>query len=259
VWSQFDRTLNVIPLGGPELEAVEGDDDKQVRRIELPADPKRQLSVAQALGRSLFHATGDTRIARDGRACASCHPDGRDDGLVWATPNGARRTKMLAGMLAHTAPYAWDGDAEQLRDHVTETFKRLNGVGGLRSVELRALMAYVQSLAPPVVPHMDVDDAQVRRGADVFASHKAGCTSCHAGEHYTDNKSHDVQSKSPSDRAAKFNTPSLRFLSARAPYYHDGRYATLRELLDGTDGSMGHTKHLSSKDLDALEAFLKTL
>ncbi|HZO16765.1 MAG TPA: hypothetical protein VFB62_25990, partial [Polyangiaceae bacterium] len=187
VWSQFDRILNVIPLGDAELETEEGGDDKSVRRIELRADPKRQVSVAQALGRSLFHASGDSRIARDGRACASCHPDGRDDGLVWATPNGARRTKMLAGMLAHTAPYSWDGNAHELRDHVTETFKRLNGVGGLRSVELRALMAYVQSLAPPSV-NAAKGDVQVERGAEIFASKQAGCTGCHNGTLYTDNK-----------------------------------------------------------------------
>jgi DNA-binding beta-propeller fold protein YncE/mono/diheme cytochrome c family protein len=258
VWSQFDRALNVIPLGGAELEAAEGDDDKRVVRVDLPANPKRQISVAAALGRSLFHATGDNRIARDGRACASCHPDGRDDGLVWATPNGARRTKMLAGMLAETAPYSWDGDAMQLRDHVTETFKRLNGVGGLRSLELRALMAYVQTLPMPPAT-IDAGDDEVQRGAELFASKSVGCADCHNGALYTDNKSHDVKSKTPNDRRGAFNTPSLRFLAGRAPYYHDGRYATLRELLDGTSGTMGHTKQLSNKDLGALEAFLKTL
>jgi mono/diheme cytochrome c family protein len=258
VWSQFDRTLNVVPLGGPELEAVEGDDDERVRRIELPADPKHQLTVAEALGRSLFHATGDARIARDGRACASCHPDGRDDGLVWATPNGPRRTKLLAGTLKDTAPYSWDGDASLVRDHVHETFKRLNGAGGLRSVELRALVAYVESLAPPPSA-LDAKDERVARGAEIFASKQAGCADCHSGARYTDNERHDVKSKTAVDRISAFNTPSLRYLAGRAPYYHDGRYQSLRALLEGSDGTMGHTKHLADQDLAALEAFLKTL
>jgi cytochrome c peroxidase len=113
-------------------------------------------------------------------------------------------------------------------------------------------------LAPPSV-NAAKGDVQVERGAEIFASKQAGCTGCHNGTLYTDNKRHDVKSKTPNDREAAFNTPSLRFIAGRAPYYHDGRYGTLRELLDGSDGTMGHTKHLSEKDLVSLEAFLRTL
>lgn len=256
VWSQFDRTVNVIRLTSAGGVGDATDDD--VRKIEIPSDPERQLSVEQLLGRSLFHSTNDARIARDGRACASCHPDGREDGLVWATPNGPRRTKLLAGSLHGTAPFAWDGDAAKLHDHLEDTFERLRGAGGLRSVELRALTSYVKALPSP--PRTTVKDPQkVARGKEIFESKRAGCATCHAGEHFTDNKIHDVKSKTKMDREAGFNTPSLAFLRGRAPYYHDGRYATLSELLAGVDGAMGHTKHLSKADRAALEAFLLTL
>ena len=43
-----------------------------------------------ARGRALFRVTDDGRLSRDGRACASCHPDGRDDALTWSTPDGPR-------------------------------------------------------------------------------------------------------------------------------------------------------------------------
>jgi mono/diheme cytochrome c family protein len=257
VWSQFDRTLNFIPLDAP-LEQAQGADDRAVLRIELPADAGRELSVAAALGRALFHATSDTRIARDGRACASCHPDGRDDGLVWATPDGPRRTIMLAGRLGGTAPFAWNGENAELRDQVHDTFERLGGIGGLRSVELRALVAYIESLpAPP--KSIGADAALVARGAELFASKEAGCAECHSGADYTDNLRHDVKSRSRVDRDERFNTPSLRFVGGRAPYYHDGRFATLKDLLHGADGSMGHTAQLSPPDMEALEAFLMTL
>jgi hypothetical protein len=49
--------------------------------------------------RALFHETDDFRLSADGRACASCHPDGREDGLTWATPDGPRQTIMLAGRI----------------------------------------------------------------------------------------------------------------------------------------------------------------
>ena len=70
---------------------------------------------------------------------------------------------------------------------------------------------------------------------------------------------HDVKSKTDIDREAGFNTPSLRFLAGRAPYYHDGRFETLSDLLAGVDGAMGHTKHLKKEEQKALEAFLLTL
>jgi DNA-binding beta-propeller fold protein YncE len=257
VWSQFDRVLDVLPLGG-ELELSEGDDDRRVTHIEVPSSPERALSTEELLGRVLFHSSGDGRISSDGRACASCHPEGHDDGLVWATPNGPRRTKMLAGAIEGTAPYAWDGGASSLEEHLRATFVRLNGAGGVRSVEFRALAAYLRALPAPPAALAD-NAALAKRGEEIFESKRAGCRSCHSGEGYTDNEVHDVKSATRVDRESEFNTPSLRFLGGRAPYFHDGRYPTLRELLTQTDGSMGHTKHLEADDLVALEAFLGTL
>ena len=43
------------------------------------------------------------------------------------------------------------------------------------------------------------------------------------------------------------------------PWFHDGRYATLKDLLKSSDGKMGKTKHLSEADLDALEAYLRSI
>jgi mono/diheme cytochrome c family protein len=255
VWSQFDHAVAVIPLDGA-LEQEEGKDDAAVARVDL--EPEHELSVAVALGRSLFHSSGDQRIARDGRACASCHPDGRDDGLTWATPNGPRRTKMLAGMLSGTAPFSWDGKSPDVRDHLQDTFKRLSGEGGLRSLELRALTAYVESLDAP--PRTGAgDQAKVARGAALFKSEAAKCSTCHNGDALTDHERHDVQSQHAADRTPEFDTPSLRFISGRAPYYHDGRYKTLHELLTASDGKMGHTAQLSEDDLAALETYLRTL
>jgi cytochrome c peroxidase len=76
---------------------------------------------------------------------------------------------------------------------------------------------------------------------------------------FTDGNRHDVKSKAKGDPHRRFDTPSLRFVSGTAPYFHDGRYTTLRALLVGSDGKMGHTAKLSSEQLDALEAYLKTL
>jgi mono/diheme cytochrome c family protein len=256
VFSQFDRVVSTLPLDAPEVST---DKPPPLGRIALAPDASHPMANDLALGRLLFHAVGDGRISVDGRACASCHPDGRDDALVWATPDGPRRSIMLAGRLSGTAPYSWEGDEKVLDDHLAVTFDRLHGAGGLHSLELAALSAYVNALTPPPaapVPAADFD--RVRRGEQLFGSVAVGCSGCHSGAAATDNGNHDVSSKTGLDRAALFNTPSLRFVGGTGPYFHDGRYKTLRDLLVGASGTMGETAQLSKDDLDALEAYVRT-
>lgn len=256
VWSQFDRRVEVVDIGDVELVDEEQPNAVQIERIALAPSPKVPSHEVR-LGRSLFHAVGDARISQDGRACASCHPDGRDDAITWATPDGPRRTKMLAGRLHASAPYSWNGDTEDVETHVTQTFKRLSGQG-LKGMERDALIAYLNWVKPPVA-RVDTSNALVKRGKEVFESEKAACSSCHADETYGDGRAHDVGSRATADRSKQFDTPDLRYLSGRGPYFHDGRYATLSELLRDSDGRMGHTAHLSADDLKALEAYLLTL
>jgi DNA-binding beta-propeller fold protein YncE len=255
VWSQFDRTISTFSVADMSLV----DDKANPRKVAKSMLPplREKMAPEVALGRILFHAAGDPRIAADGRACASCHPDGRDDGITWATPEGPRRSILLAGRVSQTAPYAWDGKGTTLYVHLGNTFDRLSG-RGLRSIELDALVAYVSQLpAPPRAK--PADEQKIARGKQIFSSREAGCSNCHAGATYTDGLSHDVQSKHKSDRGQAFNTPSLLSIGGTGPYFHDGRYQTLGELLKKSDGTMGHTSHLSAADMDALESFLRTL
>jgi len=111
----------------------------------------------------------------------------------------------------------------------------------------------------------------------------ADCFHCHGGALFTDHSFHNnglsttddvglekVTGKS-SDRY-KFSTPSLRNIALTAPYMHDGRFATLEEVIDhyNSDFERNETldpnlaKHsqglgLSEADKKALIAFLKTL
>jgi len=129
---------------------------------------------------------------------------------------------------------------------------------GLDPREMAALIAYVESLPPP--PRAPEDAARVARGSSIFHSQAAECSTCHAGaDVFTDGMSHDLGSKLDADAKPDFDTPSLRFVAGTAPYFHDGRYATLRDVLTHADGAMGHTSQLSPDDLDALEAYVQTL
>jgi hypothetical protein len=249
VWSQLGGEATILSLSGDAKEKPVG------VPVKHPARTEEEDTIA--LGRALFHASSDRRISSDGRACASCHPDGRDDGLVWSTPGGPRQTPMLAGRLPDTAPYGWDGAGSDVEHHLGHTFARLEGKG-LPKRELEALERYITTLEGPSVHAAARGDAPLARGRDVFFS--AGCASCHSPESgWTDGHSHEVGIHASADTVASFDTPSLRFAGGTAPYAHDGRYPTLRALLASKDGPMGAARDMPAEDLDALEAFVRSL
>ncbi|MEZ4226113.1 MAG: c-type cytochrome [Polyangiaceae bacterium] len=257
VLSEFDHAISVIdlnlapPAKSGQLVA------SQVQQLALSRGAGNVTRGDVALGRRLFHSTGDPRISSDGRACASCHPDGREDSLTWATPGGPRQTPMLAGRLSRTAPYGWDGAGADVETHLSHTFQRLGGAG-LNEKELSALLSYVATLpTPPSLPTPDAP--RLERGRQLFFAKASGCAGCHGGDVSSDGKRHDVKSRAKSDGHERFDTPSLRFIAGTAPYFHDGRYQTLEQLLRESDGKMGHTAHLSEQDVKDLAAFLRTL
>jgi len=113
----------------------------------------------------------------------------------------------------------------------------------------------------------------------------ADCFHCHGGPLFTDHQFHNnglVPSGSDpgrfrvtgreSDRG-KFATPSLRNIARTAPYMHDGRFATLDEVIEHYSTGVQRSAtldpnlakhpdgglHLSAADRHALVAFLNTL
>ena len=68
--------------------------------LPLPGPSRRDT------GHELFHLP-----TASGLACASCHPEGRDDGHTWSlVPGTLRRTQSLIGGVAGTEPLHWEGD-----------------------------------------------------------------------------------------------------------------------------------------------------
>lgn len=88
---------------------------------------------------------------------------------------------------------------------------------------------------------------------------KAGCAACHRGWAFTDNDFHDIglPGEDPGRGAAiglpaadhAFKTPTLRELGRTAPYAHDGRFATLDEVLDHYAGAGMVERPTLSRDL----------
>jgi mono/diheme cytochrome c family protein len=253
VWSSFDGVVSVLPLSGGDVTdgaVLEGTAIPITRTSPLPADV--------ALGRRLFFDAGDPRIAKDGRACASCHVDGREDGLVWSSPDGPRQTILLGGRAAHAPPFGWLGQHASMQLHIAQTVKNLSGTG-LDDHEIDALTAWVKVMPGPPAPEHTATALEAH-GREIFAAGAADCGSCHVGRlGFTDDKTHDVGSARGAERIGAFVTPSLRFVGGTAPYFHDGRYATLEDLLRDRKSHMGGTATLAPADVDAMAAYLRTL
>ncbi|MBM4132699.1 MAG: c-type cytochrome [Nitrospira sp.] len=98
-----------------------------------------------------------------------------------------------------------------------------------------------------------------QRGLALFQG-KARCTRCHSGFNFTDEKFHNLGidwdgdqidvgrykvSQDPDDIGA-FKTPTLREISLTAPYMHDGRFATLEEVVEFYDKGGIQNPHLSN-------------
>ena len=166
----------------------------------------------------------------------------------------------LAGRIEGSAPYGWFGEHPTLRSHLAHTMQRLGGAGfetKRDTADLVALETYLRGMKPPTTAS-PADPAAVAAGAALFHDSATGCGACHAAGG-SDGRRHDVGSGTFEEASLTFDTPSLALVAASAPYFHDGRYATLDALLSSSDGKMGHTLHLSREDVVALRTYLETL
>ena len=135
--------------------------------------------------------------------------------------------------------------------------------------------------------------ADEKRGFELFMTEfaprtgqpGADCFHCHGGPLFSDHQFHN-NGLAPNDEDMgrfritklesgrnKFATPSLRNVARTAPYMHDGRFATLEDVVAHYSTGIHHgptldpnlAKHpegglqLSAEDQRALVAFLKTL
>jgi len=267
----LDRRIALAGEGAcaPSGVAVTGDAawvwcsaSRRAARVELAtgtvgfgkvASKSRRGDLASE-GYALFRGGNDVRVsARGAMACSSCHPDNRTDGLSWRIDGHELQTPLLAGRVAGTHPYKWDGSDKDLATSLGSTMQRLGGTGlGKRQIE--ALAAYLESLPAPRAPARD--RAQVARGKKLFESDALGCTGCHGGKKRTDRERHQLDGN-----LAEVDTPSLIGVAASAPYYHDGSAATLEALL--RDAALVHgmadVEGLDEPEIADLVAFLETL
>ena len=251
VWCSFSRSVRRVDTVGSNGKLLTAPMTNPATGPKLVAS---SFDEKQHEGLELFH-TASSQVSQGGAlACASCHPDGRADGLSWRIDKHELQTPVLIGRVAGTHPYKWDGGDVDIKASLTGTMKRLGG-SGLNADQTGALASYLEALPAPQAPTRDTQ--MVARGEKLFDSAELGCRSCHDGAKYTDNTKHDFKAAT----LLEADTPSLIGLAAGAPYYHDGSAATLESLLRdrGKVHGMAETAKLSDKQVADLIAFLETL
>lgn len=199
-----------------------------------------------SLGHAIFHATPEGPAVAV--TCASCHPEGREDGHTWNFGGvGLRRTQTLLGGVMDGAPFHWSGDIDDLDHLMDEVFTVRMGNRELASKEVEAFGAWLGEL--PNLREPKADDA----GRAVFEA--AGCATCHSGPRFTDETNRDVGT------GEAFQTPSLVGVRFRAPYMHDGCAETLEERFDPACGGDAHgdVEDLSEDELGLLVEYLRSL
>ncbi len=252
VAEHFTDSLAVVDLRAPTGTAV--------RSFAL--GPKPALSLRR---RGQMHFC-DARLCFEGwQSCNSCHPDARADGLNWDLLNdGTGNPKNAKSLLfAHATPPAMaSGVRPTAEEAVRSGVTQIQFAACPEQVAL-AIDEYLKGLKPVASPHL-VDgrlSEAARRGKKLFFSEQVGCAECHPAPLYSDMQMHDVGSRGPRDRRADFDTPTLIEVWRTAPYMHDGRYTTVRELIvEGRHGFRdGGAGKLSERQIDDLVEFVLSL
>jgi mono/diheme cytochrome c family protein len=218
----------------------------------------QDLNQSIPLGGATRADTGHTIFHSDpggGLACASCHPEGRDDGHVWNFAMvGPRRTQYLRGGLLATAPFHWDGEFSDVGALMQDVFSGRMSGGVLAPDQTNAVAQWLDAL-PRLTVSPPADPAAVARGDALFHDATVGCAGCHAGTLLTNNANADVGT------GGAFQVPALRNLALRAPYMHTGCAGTLRDRFTPACGGAAHgnTAALSDAQRDDLIAYLQTL
>jgi cytochrome c peroxidase len=170
--------------------------------------------------------------------------------------DGGIHNMDFAGFNAITNPVEMDESLEnvvqKLRNNpkYVQAFEKAFPGRGISSITLgQALSQYMMRLISAgsrydnyVLGNKNALDADELAGLQLV---RTKCTPCHAGELFTDHsfRNNGLSGDNPADKGhyeislnpmhiGTFRVPTLRNLTYTAPYMHDGRFTTLKQVLD---------------------------
>jgi hypothetical protein len=259
-----NRTVYVANYLEDAVQVVNLEQRELIRTIRLGGP--QELSLARR-GEAIFY---DARRSLDQwYSCHSCHDGGGSNDKPMDTRNDGNlpftfKTVLPLYQMKQTPPWTWHGwqtdFAGAMRKSLTDTM-----LGPAPTDEdVQALAAFFETLQPPPNPFRNPDGSlteAARRGEAIFHSAKAGCANCHSGPYFTDGQIHDVGLGAPGDRYRGFNTPTLLNVYRKTNLLHDGRAATLQEVLAGPHNPkrVAGEGELSEEEREDLVAYLKSL
>ena len=141
-----------------------------------------------------------------------------------------------------TGPAPWDV-RQQLKSFETAYAVDIEDLDALKSEDAALYGDYMKLKAAAEASPLS---EAAERGGALFFSDKAGCTACHLGANFTDEKFHNLgvgmaaekpdlgrfdQTKEEKDRGA-FKTPTCRNVAMSGPYMHDGSQKTLEDVVE---------------------------
>lgn len=196
-------------------------------------------------GYLLFHRPTDAMAA-----CATCHPEGREDGTRWSLTDDEdrRRTMALDVGLGEGAPFHWPGDMKDIGEIADEVFVNVMGGPVLDTPAREAFERFLFAI-PPLNPRRDLDPDAVARGKRRFED--VGCAECHVGARLTNELTVEL------GWLGKLQVPSLRGVAYRAPYMHDSRAQTLDEAIVDMLAYSDPGGPLTAAEIDDIATFLR--
>lgn len=256
-----------VPVGLPGAPAVPETSPMTKEKVALGhklfMDPR--LSVDGS--RSCYSCHVNERGAADGRALAlgaGDKPLARNTPTIWNVAyHNAWYWDGRATTLEAQAIGAWKGGNMGVGDKLAEkageigelqeyraSFIQIYGLADDEAVTpdhvADALSAYERTLlcGSTAVDRGELSEAAAR-GKALFEG-SAGCVACHPAPFYADGGYHDIglghdaagqpipnadtgRGKVNPEEAGRFRTPTLRNVTKTAPYFHDGRAATIEE------------------------------
>jgi hypothetical protein len=193
-------------------------------------------------------------------SCATCHPEGRTDGVKWDLGNDGlgnyKTTKTHVNTFEYT-PKTWRGVRPDATASTQAGYKFIK-FRMYKDWEIFDVSNYIRTLEPEVSPYRNLSDDSMT--ADAIAGQTlfngtANCSGCHSGEYFTNMGIVDVGTADATDIDGNYCTPTLIELWRTAPYLHDGSAPTMLDVFTEAPG-MGNISSLNSTEKDQLAAYL---
>ncbi len=273
-----DGPRGVVTFGRTAVTALYFADAVSTLALDDASAPAKVIQIAPKKDLTKDRVRRGEMLFNDGsmcfqqwQSCASCHPDGRVDGLNWDLLNdGMGNPKQTKSELyvQWTPPTMITG----IRKHMHEC--NMAGLVHIQFVtrpeeDVHCFDAYCTAMKPVPSPYL-VDgqlSERAKRGEQLFK--KAKCADCHTvgskgpnGEQlWTDLKPYDVGTGTATETGRKFDTPTLAECWRTAPYLYDGRARTMIDVLTTANpgDKHGETSKLTPEEIKDLAEYVLSL